>query len=202
MAQEESKFAAAHCDSIGIFYGNDTYSPSENTIFKQTFAATGKAGAIKVDQEVTETLTTGATVPLTSEVAALKSSGAVTVLSSGKVVVSGEAAQVRQNDRVREVYLGCERQRTEDHRAAHPVRALRRAEGDDLTVREGEVVGLLGPNGAGKTTTLRAIMGLMRRRRGSIRIAGQESIGWPAHQAGRGHATLVPERARLQPQRR
>lgn len=30
----------------------------------------------------------------------------VTVLSSGKVVVSGEAAQVRQNDRVREVYLG------------------------------------------------------------------------------------------------
>jgi branched-chain amino acid transport system permease protein len=30
----------------------------------------------------------------------------VTVLSSGKVVVSGEAAKVRQNDRVREVYLG------------------------------------------------------------------------------------------------
>jgi branched-chain amino acid transport system substrate-binding protein len=76
MAQEESKFAAAHCDSIGIFYGNDTYSPSENTIFKQTFAAAGKADAIKVDQEVTENLTTGATVPLASEVAALKSSGA------------------------------------------------------------------------------------------------------------------------------
>ena len=69
--------------------------------------------------------------------------------------------------------------------------------GIDLTVREGEVVGLLGPNGAGKTTTLRAIMGLMRRRRGSIRIAGQESIGWPAHQAGRGHAALVPEGRRL-----
>ena len=66
-------------------------------------------------------------------------------------------------------------------------------QGIDLTVREGEVVGLLGPNGAGKTTTLRAIMGLMRRRRGSIRIAGQESIGWPSHQAGRGHAALVPE---------
>ena len=69
--------------------------------------------------------------------------------------------------------------------------------GIDLTVREGEVVGLLGPNGAGKTTTLRAIMGLMRRRRGSIRIAGQESIGWPSHQAGRGHAALVPEGRRL-----
>lgn len=76
MAEEESKFAAAHCDSIGIFYGNDTYSPSENTIFKQTFAAAGKANAIKVDQEVTENLTTGATVPLASEVAALKNSNA------------------------------------------------------------------------------------------------------------------------------
>ena len=61
---------------MGIFYGNDTYSPSENTIFKQTFAAAGKANAIKVDQEVTENLTTGATVPLASEVAALKSSKA------------------------------------------------------------------------------------------------------------------------------
>jgi branched-chain amino acid transport system ATP-binding protein len=70
-------------------------------------------------------------------------------------------------------------------------------QGIDLTVREGEVVGLLGPNGAGKTTTLRAIMGLMRRRRGSIRLAGQESIGWPAHQAGRGYAALVPEGRRL-----
>ena len=69
--------------------------------------------------------------------------------------------------------------------------------GIDLTVREGEVVGLIGPNGAGKTTTLRAIMGLMRRRRGSIRIAGTETIGWQPHQAGRGYAALVPEGRRL-----
>ena len=76
LAQKEAQFAAAHCKTMGIFYGNDTYSPSENTIFKQTFAAAGKASAIKVDQEVTENLTTGATVPLASEVAALKSSKA------------------------------------------------------------------------------------------------------------------------------
>jgi branched-chain amino acid transport system ATP-binding protein len=69
--------------------------------------------------------------------------------------------------------------------------------GIDLTVREGEVVGLIGPNGAGKTTTLRAIMGLMRRRRGSIRIAGTETIGWQPHRAGRGYAALVPEGRRL-----
>jgi branched-chain amino acid transport system substrate-binding protein len=76
MAEEESKFAAAHCSTVAVFYGNDTYSPSENTIFKQTFAAAGKPNAIVVDQEVTENLTTGATVPLASEVAALKSSNA------------------------------------------------------------------------------------------------------------------------------
>jgi branched-chain amino acid transport system substrate-binding protein len=76
MAQTESKFAVAHCSSIGIFYGNDTYSPSENTIFKQAFAAAGKSKAIVVDQEVMENLTTGATVPLASEVSALKSSRA------------------------------------------------------------------------------------------------------------------------------
>ena len=63
----------------------------------------------------------------------------------------------------------------------------------DLYVKEGEVVALLGPNGAGKTTTLRAIMGLLRRRRGSIRIRGQETISWKAYQAARGYAAIVPE---------
>jgi branched-chain amino acid transport system substrate-binding protein len=76
MAEEESQFAAAHCKTLGIFYGNDTYSPSENQIFKQTFAKAGKANGVVVDQEVTENLTTGATVPLASEVAALKNSKA------------------------------------------------------------------------------------------------------------------------------
>ena len=35
-------------------------------------------------------------------------------------------------------------------------------------VREGEVVTLLGRNGAGKTTTLKAIMGILGRRKGSV----------------------------------
>ena len=48
----------------------------------------------------------------------------------------------------------------------------------NLTVGEGEVVTLLGRNGAGKTSTLRAIMGLMERRQGSIGIAGRETIGF------------------------
>ena len=42
--------------------------------------------------------------------------------------------------------------------------------GVDLHVKEGEVVCLLGRNGAGRTTTMRAIMGLVGKRTGSIRI--------------------------------
>ena len=49
--------------------------------------------------------------------------------------------------------------------------------GVGLEIREGEVVTLLGRNGAGKTSTLRAIMGLVGRRTGSIRFEGREMIG-------------------------
>jgi branched-chain amino acid transport system ATP-binding protein len=43
-------------------------------------------------------------------------------------------------------------------------------------VRPGEVVALLGRNGGGRTTTLRAIMGLVDRRIGSVRVNGVETI--------------------------
>ena len=49
--------------------------------------------------------------------------------------------------------------------------------GVGVEVHPGEVVTLLGRNGAGKTTTLRSIMGLVGRRRGSIRYHGQELVG-------------------------
>ncbi len=49
--------------------------------------------------------------------------------------------------------------------------------GVGIEVHPGEVVTLLGRNGAGKTTTLRSIMGLVGRRRGSIRYNGQELVG-------------------------
>jgi branched-chain amino acid transport system ATP-binding protein len=47
---------------------------------------------------------------------------------------------------------------------------------DDVsfTLAPGQVLALLGRNGAGKTTTLKAIMGLVRSRAGSIRLDGQE----------------------------
>src|SRR5690606_1071039 len=42
--------------------------------------------------------------------------------------------------------------------------------GIDFNVREGEVVTLLGRNGAGKTTTLKSIMGMIGKRKGSVRF--------------------------------
>ena len=44
--------------------------------------------------------------------------------------------------------------------------------GMNLEVGQGEVVTLLGRNGAGKTTTLRAIMGMVAQRSGSIAFEG------------------------------
>jgi branched-chain amino acid transport system ATP-binding protein len=67
----------------------------------------------------------------------------------------------------------------------------------DLRIAEGEAVALLGPNGAGKTTVLRAIMGLVKHRRGSIQIAGEELVKMPTHLIARGRAALVPEGRRL-----
>jgi branched-chain amino acid transport system ATP-binding protein len=49
--------------------------------------------------------------------------------------------------------------------------------GVSIDIHEGEVVTLLGRNGAGKTSTLRAIMGLVGRRSGSVHYAGRELIG-------------------------
>ena len=65
--------------------------------------------------------------------------------------------------------------------------------GVNLTVREGEVVSLLGRNGAGRTSTLRAILGLVSRRQGSIRIAGRETVSMAAHRIPRLGIGYCPE---------
>jgi branched-chain amino acid transport system ATP-binding protein len=65
--------------------------------------------------------------------------------------------------------------------------------GVDLDVGEGEVVTLLGRNGAGKTTTLKAIMGVLAKRKGSVVFAGQETIGLPSRAIARLGIGYVPE---------
>ena len=65
--------------------------------------------------------------------------------------------------------------------------------GVDFEVRQGEVVTLLGRNGAGKTTTLKAIMGIVPRRTGSIRYEGEETIALASNRIARRGIAWCPE---------
>ena len=65
--------------------------------------------------------------------------------------------------------------------------------GVDLQVNRGEVVTLLGRNGAGRTTTLKAIMGMVGKRAGSIRLFGQETVNMATHQVARLGLGYCPE---------
>ena len=65
--------------------------------------------------------------------------------------------------------------------------------GVSLDVRAGEVVTLLGRNGAGKTTTLKAIMGMIQKRKGSVVYAGRETIGLPSDRIARLGVAFCPE---------
>ncbi len=65
--------------------------------------------------------------------------------------------------------------------------------GVNLAVNKGEVVTLLGRNGAGRTTTLKAILGLVGRRSGSIRIDGAEAADLPPHRIAHMGLGYCPE---------
>jgi branched-chain amino acid transport system ATP-binding protein len=65
--------------------------------------------------------------------------------------------------------------------------------GVEFSVQEGEIVTLLGRNGAGRTTTLRAIMGLVGSRKGSVMIEGIESVERAPHQIARMGVGYCPE---------
>jgi branched-chain amino acid transport system ATP-binding protein len=65
--------------------------------------------------------------------------------------------------------------------------------GVDFRVDEGQVVTLLGRNGAGRTSTLRAIMGLIGARKGSIKVRGTETIGMSTHAIARLGLGYCPE---------
>lgn len=69
--------------------------------------------------------------------------------------------------------------------------------GISLSVGKGELVALLGLNGAGKTTTMRSILGLTRAHSGSIKLSGQEILGWPAYRVSRRGVGYVPEGRRM-----
>jgi branched-chain amino acid transport system ATP-binding protein len=67
----------------------------------------------------------------------------------------------------------------------------------DLQVKRGEVVALMGRNGAGKSTTLKALMGMLAKRRGSVNFMGHDIIKSEPHQAAALGLAFVPEDRRI-----
>ena len=65
--------------------------------------------------------------------------------------------------------------------------------GMSFAVGQGEVVTLLGRNGAGKTTTLRAIMGIVPQRQGSVVFRGAELVGLASNRIARLGIAYCPE---------
>ena len=67
----------------------------------------------------------------------------------------------------------------------------------NLQVRRGEVVALMGRNGAGKSTTLKAIMGMLDKRRGDISFMGHDISRTEPYHASRLGLAFVPEDRRI-----
>lgn len=65
--------------------------------------------------------------------------------------------------------------------------------GINLDVHAGECITLLGRNGAGRSSTLRAVLGLIEKRQGSIQVMGQEVIHAQPHNIARLGIGYCPE---------
>ncbi|MGH6815361.1 MAG: ABC transporter ATP-binding protein [Hyphomicrobiaceae bacterium] len=72
--------------------------------------------------------------------------------------------------------------------------------GVSLAAAEGRITCLLGPNGAGKTTLMLTVAGILKPKRGSIRLAGEEIGGRPAAGIVARGLALVPENRLVFPQ--
>ena len=67
----------------------------------------------------------------------------------------------------------------------------------DMQVMRGEVVALMGRNGAGKSTTLKALMGMLAKRKGTITFLGQDVSKAEPHEVARMGLGYVPEDRRV-----
>jgi branched-chain amino acid transport system ATP-binding protein len=72
--------------------------------------------------------------------------------------------------------------------------------GVSLSAGKGRITCLLGPNGAGKTTLMLTIAGILKPRRGSIRLDGEEIAGLSSARIVARGLALVPENRLVFPQ--
>jgi branched-chain amino acid transport system ATP-binding protein len=137
----------------------------------------------------------------------------IVVMHQGMVLADGAPEVIRDDGRVREVYLGAALEAAPSQRrerAPGPAQALltvrgleagyglgRVVQGVSLTVHRAEVVALLGRNGAGKTTTLKSIMGLVRPSAGEVELAGRRLTGLAPHRVAAAGIGYAPEERRI-----
>jgi branched-chain amino acid transport system ATP-binding protein len=65
--------------------------------------------------------------------------------------------------------------------------------GVTIEVAEGDIVTVVGPNGAGKSTLIKTVFGLLKPRKGSIRLRGEEIAGDKPHTITRRGMNYVPQ---------
>ena len=132
----------------------------------------------------------------------------VTVMNQGEVLMSGTPDQVRNDQRVQEVYTGHgtppvtgrseqasgERAMVLDFNRVNAFYGKSHILNDaSLQVREGEIVALLGRNGAGKSTLLKSLVGLVPPASGHVVYNGRDIAGLSAPQIARLGVGYVPQ---------
>jgi len=137
----------------------------------------------------------------------------VTVMNQGQILMTGTPDQVRNDQRVQEIYTGTGDSDVVQHRAsaaaANAKQVLRFENvdafygkshilhGASLDVREGEIVALVGRNGAGKTTLLRTLNGLVPAASGTIEYDGRDITRLGAPEIARLGVGYVPQGRQL-----
>jgi len=136
----------------------------------------------------------------------------IVVLHQGKAIADGVPQRIREDPRVREIYLGdasvAPLPAREETGGGAPLLRVERLDagyglahvlhGVSFTVARGEIVALLGRNGMGKTTTLRSVAGLNTPWRGSAIFLAEKSIaGEPPERIAELGASYVPDDRRI-----
>ena len=156
--------------------------------------------------------------------AVMKLADSIVVMVSGRNLVSGTPAEIRSHPEVLAAYLGEEIDEHGGHSLAktdpgadappkseigEPILEVKNIDAGygslvaardvSIHVAKHEVVAIIGSNGMGKSTTLKAISGIIKVRKGSIRFDGQDVHNLPTHEIVRLGLGQVPEGRQLFP---